>query len=74
MKYFVALAAIIIPLGVILLLSREHRVIRVISFLEPTKDPSGAGYQVLASLTALRNGGLWGMGIGKGVQKPGRFT
>ena len=70
-KYFVALIAVLTPLGLILLLSREHRVIRVISFLEPNRDPSGAGYQVLASLSALRNGGLWGMGIGRGVQKLG---
>ncbi len=70
-KYFAALTSVLIPLGIILLFSREHRVIRVISFLEPGRDPSGAGYQVLASLTALRNGKLWGMGIGKGVQKLG---
>lgn len=71
LKYFAALITIAIPLGLILLLSREHRVIRVISFLDPNRDPSGAGYQVLASLSALQNGGLWGMGLGKGVQKLG---
>lgn len=71
MRHFIALGMVVIPLGVILLLSREHRVIRLISFLEPEKDPSGAGYQVLASLSALRNGGFWGMGIGQGIRKLG---
>ncbi|AHC14562.1 putative lipid II flippase FtsW [Salinispira pacifica] len=71
MRHFIALGFIVVPLGVILLLSREHRVIRLISFLEPEKDPSGAGYQVLASLSALRNGGFWGMGIGQGIRKLG---
>jgi cell division protein FtsW len=71
MRHFVALGFVVIPLGIILLLSREHRVIRLISFLEPERDPSGAGYQVLASLTALKNGGLWGMGVGEGLRKLG---
>lgn len=71
MRHFIALGFVVIPLGIILLLSREHRVVRLISFLEPDKDPSGAGYQVLSSLTALHNGGLWGMGIGQGVRKLG---
>ncbi len=71
MRHFIALGLVVIPLGIILLLSREHRVIRLISFLEPERDPSGAGFQVLASLSALRNGGVWGMGIGQGVRKLG---
>jgi cell division protein FtsW len=71
MRHFFALGFVVIPLGVILLLSREHRVIRLISFLEPERDPSGAGYQVLASLSALRNGGLWGKGVGQGLRKLG---
>lgn len=71
LRYFVALGVMTAPLSVILLLTREHRVYRILAFLDPTRDPAGTGYQVLASRTALAQGGLWGAGIGQGVQKFG---
>jgi cell division protein FtsW len=72
-RYFIGLGVMTVPLGLILLLSREHRVKRLLSFLEPGWDPSGTGYQVLASKAALRGGGLWGQGIGQSTQKIGRL-
>lgn len=72
-RYFIGLGVMTLPLGIILLLSREHRVKRLLSFLEPGWDPSGTGYQVLASKAALRGGGLWGEGIGQSAQKIGRL-
>jgi cell division protein FtsW len=69
--YFVFLGILVVPLSLILLLSREHRVNRIIAFLEPGLDPSGAGYQVIASKAALINGGLWGKGIGLSEKKFG---
>ncbi len=71
LRYFVALGVMTAPLSVILLLTREHRVNRILAFLDPNRDPGGTGYQVLASRTALAQGGLWGAGIGQGVQKFG---
>jgi cell division protein FtsW len=73
LRYFIGLGAMTLPLGIILLLSREHRVKRLLSYLEPGWDPSGTGYQVFASITALRGGGLWGEGIGQSAQKIGRL-
>jgi cell division protein FtsW len=72
-RYFIGLGVMTLPLGLILLLSREHRVKRLLSFLEPGWDPAGTGYQVLASKTALRGGGLWGEGIGQSAQKIGQL-
>jgi cell division protein FtsW len=69
--YFLLLASLVLPLGAILLLSKEHRVQRLISYLNPYSDPAGAGFQVLQSKLALINGGLWGRGIGMGEQKLG---
>jgi cell division protein FtsW len=71
LRYFAALGVMTAPLSVILLLTRAHRVNRILAFLDPTRDPGGTGYQVLASRTALAQGGLWGAGIGQGVQKFG---
>jgi cell division protein FtsW len=44
---------------------------RIAAFLDPTADPTGAGFQVHQSLLALGSGGLSGVGIGQGRQKFG---
>ena len=69
--YFVFIFSAIIPFGLILLFSKEHRVRRIISFLDPGSDPSNAGYQFLSARRALSHGGFWGTGIGLGSQKLG---
>ena len=68
---FAALAVVGTPLALMLLLSKEHRVLRLIAFLDPTSDPAGSGYQVLAARAALADGGIWGTGIGRGQMKLG---
>jgi len=42
---------------------------RFTSFLDPFADPLDTGYQVVQSLLALGSGGLFGLGLGKGLQK-----
>ena len=69
--YFILLAVVGIPLAAILLFTKEHRVQRLMAFLDPMKDPIGAGFQVNASRSALMNGGLWGTGLGEGAKKMG---
>jgi len=69
--YFIFIFTAIIPLAGMLLFSKEHRVRRIMSFLDPGSDPSNAGYQVLSARRALSNGGFWGAGIGLGSQKLG---
>ena len=41
---------------------------RVLTLLDPTRDPLGASYQTIQSIVALSSGGLWGKGIGQGTQ------
>ncbi len=43
---------------------------RLTSFIDPTLDPQGSGYQVEQSKIAVGSGGLWG---GKGSQTHGAF-
>ena len=71
LRFFVGLAFVAIPLAAILLLTREHRVLRILAFIDPNIDRFGAGYQVLAAQRALVQGGLWGRGIGQSLQKFG---
>ena len=41
--------------------------------LDPNNDPTGAGYQILQSKTAIGSGGLFGVGLGQGTQTHLRF-
>jgi cell division protein FtsW len=70
-RYFLSFLLMVTPLAVILLLTREHRVNRILAFLDPQLDPAGGGFQVLAAQRALGQGGLWGAGIGRSAQKLG---
>jgi len=42
---------------------------RFTTFLNPFQDREGAGYQLVQSLLALENGGVFGVGLGQGKQK-----
>lgn len=41
---------------------------RVMTFLDPERDPLGAGYHIIQSKIALGSGGTWGKGFLKGTQ------
>ncbi len=65
------IASILLPLALTLMFVREHRLQRVVAYLDPTRDPAGASFQVLQARTALAAGGLWGRGLGFGARKFG---
>lgn len=46
---------------------------RVLTLVEPGRDPFGAGYQVRQSKIAVGSGGLLGQGLGSGSQSQLRF-
>ncbi|WP_028974860.1 putative lipid II flippase FtsW [Spirochaeta cellobiosiphila] len=72
-RYILPIVFVSIPMSFIFLFSKPYRVTRLISFLFPYMDPSGSGYQILASKKALSLGGLWGLGPGAGVRKLGKL-
>ncbi len=41
---------------------------RVLTFLDPTADPLGAGYNILQSMIAIGSGGMFGKGLTEGSQ------
>ena len=55
--------------GLLTFASDSYWMTRLTSFLDPFADAAGDGYQVVQSLYALGSGGLFGVGIGKSVQK-----
>lgn len=46
-----------------------YRLRRLMTFLDPGKDPTGAGFQVNQSFLAFGSGGPFGVGLGEGRQK-----
>ena len=61
------IASVLIFFPVVLL--GRYRVERITSFLDPWNDPLGSGFQTLQGFIAFANGGLFGVGIGHGLQK-----
>ena len=53
----------------LLAISAPYRMERLKAFLDPFKDPSGAGYQLIQSFYALASGGFFGVGVGASQQK-----
>lgn len=68
-SYLVVTAISFIPVIYFLVFEVAFRKRRMLVFLDPWSDPSGAGYQVIQSLLALGSGGLWGVGLGESRQK-----
>ncbi|MCD1261616.1 stage V sporulation protein E [Paenibacillus athensensis] len=52
-----------------LIIAAPYRLQRITAFLDPWKDPLGAGYQAIQSLYAIGPGGLVGLGLGMSRQK-----
>ena len=69
MKFVIAMFGSGVAAFLVLALTSEYRLKRILSFLDPFQDPLGNGYQVIQGLYALGSGGLFGMGLGKSKQK-----
>jgi cell division protein FtsW len=55
--------------GLVMTVIEPYRMARLTAFLDPGADASGAGFQAAQAKIALGSGGLFGEGIGNGVQK-----
>ena len=61
--------AIAVTLGLLAIWFEPYRRARIFSFLDPWKDPQGAGFQTVQALISLGSGGPFGVGLGHGVAK-----
>ncbi|HEV2791764.1 MAG TPA: FtsW/RodA/SpoVE family cell cycle protein, partial [Solirubrobacterales bacterium] len=60
---------VIAGLALIMAVVEPYRMARLTAFLNPGADAAGAGFQAAQAKIALGSGGLFGVGIGNGVQK-----
>ena len=67
-KFGVVLLGAIITAPVAWHFLREYQQNRVLTFLDPERDPLGAGYHIIQSKIALGSGGVFGKGFLKGTQ------
>ncbi len=63
------IAAVLAFFGLLMTVVEPYRMARLTGFLNPGADASGAGFQAAQAKIALGSGGLFGVGIGNGVQK-----
>jgi rod shape determining protein RodA len=74
MRYFIggiiaAIAAVPVAWNYLLDYQRE----RVLVFLDPERDPLGAGYHIIQSKIGIGSGGLFGKGLAQGTQSQLKF-
>ena len=68
-KYFMYSFITLICLSpVVIAFLKSYQKIRILTFLNPERDPLGAGYQIIQSKIAVGSGGLSGKGFLKGSQ------
>ena len=73
-RYLVVTAIIVVlVLSVGIHFLQPYQKARLVSFLDPDRDPRGTGYQVIQSKIAVGAGGMWGKGVTKGSQTQLRF-
>src|SRR6185369_7036820 len=68
-RYIAGVALCALPIVTFLVLGTAYRRQRVLTFLDPWRDPRDAGYQIIQSFYAIGAGGVQGKGVMNGVQK-----
>ncbi len=66
--FFYSFLISLVSLPFIISFLKPYQKLRVLTFLNPDRDPLGAGYQIIQSKIAVGSGGLFGKGFLKGTQ------
>lgn len=68
-KLMISAVIVALGVGVLSIVMEPYRVQRVLSFVDPWASARGAGFQIIQSFLAFRNGGFFGAGLGESRQK-----
>jgi len=66
--FFLSFVSFLISLPFIISFLKPYQKLRILTFLDPDRDPLGAGYQIIQSKIAIGSGGISGKGCLKGTQ------
>ncbi|MDP4031088.1 MAG: putative lipid II flippase FtsW [Patescibacteria group bacterium] len=69
LKWLVTLGFLGTAAGLGLIYSSHYRQERLMTFLNPLRDPLGSSYHIRQALIAIGSGGFWGLGLGESRQK-----
>ena len=73
-KYMAVIAVVtVLVLPVTYHFLKPYQKARLVSFMDPDRDPQGTGYQLIQSQIAVGAGGMFGRGVTKGTQTQLRF-
>lgn len=67
-KFALVLGPMLLALPLIWQQLHDYQKQRVLTFVDPERDPLGAGYHIIQSKIALGSGGVWGKGFLQGTQ------
>lgn len=59
----------ILALGLVIAVTQDYRLNRILGFLAPDTGSQGEGYHLNQALIAIGSGGLWGVGFGESTSK-----
>ena len=68
-RVLLAAGAIVGGLVLVAIWFEPYRRARLLSFLNPWDDPQASGFQTIQAMIGLGSGGVFGNGLGQGVQK-----
>jgi cell division protein FtsW len=69
LRHFFVICLCAILAIAILAMSRPYVKERLLTFVDPSRDPHGASYQIQRALIAIGSGGITGRGFGQSIQK-----
>ena len=72
-KFALAIGAGIAAMPILWHFLHDYQKNRILTFLDPERDPLNTGYHIIQAKIALGSGGLWGKGFLSGTQSHLRF-
>jgi cell division protein FtsW len=69
LRWFAVPAVLSVPAFYFLVYLKPWRWDRIMTFMHPDRDPSGAGFHIKQSLVSVGSGGIFGLGYMEGKQK-----
>ncbi len=67
-RHFLGMIGSGLAAGWLAIILFPHRMERLLTFLDPSRDSSDTGYHIQQALIAVGSGGLFGVGLGRSVQ------